>query len=48
MVTYSVLFKDFNFFIWMGPITMVTLQKINKNVEFPELNRISIAETNTE
>ena len=31
MVTYSVIFEDFNIFIWMGLITMVTLQKINNN-----------------
>ena len=31
MVTYSLLFKDFNVLIWVGPTTMVTLQKINNN-----------------
>ena len=31
MVTYSMFFKDFKVFIWMGPTTMVTLQKINNN-----------------
>ena len=28
MVIDSVLFKDLEVFIWLGPITMVTLQKI--------------------
>ena len=32
----------------MEPITMINLQKIYKNVKFPELNRIFIAETDTE
>ena len=31
MVIELVLLKDFKFFIWLGPIILVTLQKMNDN-----------------
>ena len=37
MIIHSVLFESFEVFIWLGPITMVTLQKKKKQSDFGDL-----------